>query len=165
MDIEKAIDELVVEVRKDNSFLNKIKVQAWKFKKRYNPGMMEFPEWLREIWARQTVRTAVESGLAYSTELAMDIGKIEYYGVPALMAVVNMYADSDCWSCYVEEGRINATVYCKDRSIAEKAADMLRRLTWEEVEIVDDYDDEIVPVMASLPYKGMHDVRRKRVSF
>ena len=153
--VQNAVSEIVECVRY-NPVLFKGIQETYNFKKRYNPDMKGFDDWLRDVWATQVFQEVNRYCGGYSLEKAKRIADIEYLGTPFLRKVKEEHPEIGV-GAYVSEGTVNVRLdvpvsRLSDRSeedLATNIEEQLIQAGYDGVEVVLDYDDEVIPVIGT----------------
>lgn len=143
--VNAAIDEIVEKVVKPSpTLMNGIR-KTYAFKKKYNPNMVDFATWLRDVWATQLFQEANRFCGGYTLAKAERIANIEYFGTPLARKEKEVFPTVE-WSAYVEGGRVNLTFYVRDKQNASIIFNEMKHSGYDDVEIIGDYDKTLFPV-------------------
>lgn len=149
MNRNECIELLCLYAQLDKTFVKKVK-RTYDVKKAANPGMADFKTWLHDVWAVQNVKEAEACAGKVDYDLAWRIARIEYDGTPTVKRILNSLG-LKYWMTYVSEGELNARVDARDEACAKSVKEIFEADGYE-AEIVRDYDDKWIPVVAAKPF-------------
>lgn len=146
MNRNECIELLCLYAQLDKTFVKKVR-RTYDVKKAANPRMVDFQTWLHDVWATQNVKEAEACAGKVDYDLTWRIARIEYDGTPTIKRILHSRG-LKYWMAYVEEGTLNARVDARDKACAKSVKEIFEADGYE-AEIVEDYDDKWIPVMAT----------------
>lgn len=149
MNRNECIELLCLYAQLDKTFVKKVK-RTYDVKKAANPGMVDFKTWLHDVWATHIAEEAESIKGKVDYDLAWRIARIEYDGTPTIKRILHSRG-LKYWMAYVEEGTLNARVDARDEACAKSVKEIFEADGYE-AEIVRDYDDKWIPVVATKPF-------------
>ena len=149
MNRNECIELLCLYAQLDKTFVKKVK-RTYDVKKAANPVMVDFKTWLHDVWAVQNVKETEACAGKVDYDLAWRIARIEYDGTPTVKRILNSLG-LKYWMTYVSEGELNARVDARDEACAKSVKEIFEADGYE-AEIVRDYDDKWIPVVAAKPF-------------
>ena len=125
--------------------------KVYDFKKSHNPTMPQVDEWYRDVWATQMFQEANRFCGGYTLDTVRRIVAIEFEGTPLLRKIKTTQPTVEV-GAEIEEGtvyvRVDVPVLLNEMSnVATKIAAQLKDAGYKDVEIVEDFDDEVIPVI------------------
>ena len=148
--VDIAVTQIVDYFRTESPRIYKEIQKVYDFKKSHNPTMPKFDEWYRDVWATQMFQEANRFCGGYTLDTVRRIVAIEYKGTPLLRKIKDTHPTVEV-GAEVEEGtvyvRVDVPVLLNEMSnVAAKIAAQLKSAGYKDVEIVEDFDEEVIPV-------------------
>ena len=149
--VEVAVTQIVDYFRTESPKIYEEVQKVYDFKKSHNPTMPKFDEWYRDVWATQMFREANRFCGGYTLDTVRRIVAIEFEGTPLLRKIKTTQPTVEV-GAEVNEGTVYVRVDVPQKlnemsNVATKIAAQLKDAGYKDVEIVEDFDDEVIPVI------------------
>ena len=148
--VDVAVTQIVDYFRTESPRIYEEVKKVYDFKKSHNPTMPKFDDWYRDVWATQMFQEANRFCGGYTLDTVRRIVTIEYKGTPLLRNIKDTHPTVEV-GAEVEEGtvyvRVDVPVLLNEMSnVAMKIASQLKDAGYKDVEVVEDFDEEVIPV-------------------